>query len=115
MPRAISDESRQRVYALHEQRPESIGLALGTVVLKTNVPFKAVAELLTASEATVYRWAYGEVEPRPVYHQHIKRLVTILKRALRAGDAPLSGTHTQRMAAVSDLIIKHKEKPVRLG
>lgn len=111
MPRAITEESRQRVYEMHTANPDALGLALGAAVLRANVPLKAIAELLTASEASVYRWAYGDVEPRPVYHQKIKRLITILKRALRAGDAPLSGTHAQRMAAVSDLIIKHKAKP----
>ena len=49
MPRAITEESRQRVYEMHTANPDALGLALGAAVLRANVPLKAIAELLTAS------------------------------------------------------------------
>lgn len=113
MPRTINPEMRERVFALHKANPKLVGLSLGVAVFKSNIPIKAVAQLLTASEATVYRWVYGEAEPRAVYHANISKLITILNRALKAGDAPMTGTTAQRMAGVSDLIVAHKVKPVR--
>lgn len=113
MPRTINPEMRERVFTMHKAHPELVGLALGAVVLKSNIPVKAVAQLLTASEATVYRWVYGDAEPRAVYHTNINKLITILNRALKAGDAPMTGTTAQRMAGVGELIMAHKVKPVR--
>ena len=115
MPRSIPEITRESIQKRHMDNPDTLGLAHGAAVLKSNIPVKAVAQMLTASEATVYRWLYGNSEPRAVYHPNIRRLVVILNKAIRAGDAPMSGTHTERMAAVSELITKHKSLPPRTG
>ena len=113
MPRVITETVREAVALRHAENPDHLGLHLGSVVLKANIPIQAVAQLLTASEATAYRWIYGDSEPRAVYHPNIRRLITILNKALRAGDAPLSGTHAERMAAIPELVTKHKALPKR--
>jgi hypothetical protein len=115
MPRTISAATHLRVQELHAENPDALGPALGCAILDANIPVTAVAQLLTTTEATVYRWMHSSVTPSPVFHPGIKKIIAISRRAIRAGDAPLSGTHGQRMGAVSDLVIKHKTKPARVG
>ena len=110
MPRRMSFESRDRIIALRQSNPDAVGPKLGFISMKYNIPAKAFAALLKTSEPTVYRWFYGEAEPREVYMPNIRRLMAVFRAAAEAGDLPLQGTYDQRMTAVRDVILKHKPK-----
>lgn len=113
MGRIITASRREQIRVAHEADPEAIGPILADLVIEGNVPVEAVASLLNVSEPTVYRWMYGESAPRDADKiAKIKRLLTVLRKAKRAKDLPLSGTTKERIKATGNIVIKHRP-PIR--
>ena len=111
MPRRMSLDSRERISTLLRENPKAVGPRLGYVSLKYNIPARAMARMCRVSEPTVYRWFYGEGQPKPAQLERIRRMMALFKRAAEAGDLPVEGTFKQRMQAVRDVITKHKSQP----
>lgn len=111
MPRTIPEEVKERVCARAEECPDQIGVVLGAIIFRSNIPVEAVAEILHTTRASVYRWAYGTTEPRENFKTNIRKLIGILKRAYKAFDLPLKGTHAERMEKIVGVVVKHKRKP----
>ena len=112
MPRRMSFGSRDRIAALVQENPKAVGPKLGHVALKYNIPARAMADMVRVSEPTMYRWFYGEAEPRAIYLPKIRRMMQLFRLASETGDIPLEGTYGQRMLAIRDVIIKHKPRPI---
>jgi hypothetical protein len=114
MGRTISKTRLEQIAAAREADPEALGPTLGTLILYGNVPIEAVASLLSVSEPTIYRWMYGQSQPRDADKiVKIKRLMTILRKAKRARDLPLHGTIKVRIKMTADLVQTHRNAPSR--
>lgn len=112
MGRIITTERREQIRRARIDDPDALGPALGELVLDGNVPIDAVAELLSVSEPTIYRWMYAESHPRDRDKiLKIKRLLTVLRKAKRAKELPLSGTVAERAQKVAGLVVKYRPVP----
>lgn len=112
MGRIITDERLQDIAKAREADPEAYGPILAELVIEGNVPIEAVAELLRVSEPTIYRWMYGYSKPRDIDKiDKIKKLLTVLRKAKRARDLPLTGNTKERIKAMGPLVMKHKPLP----
>jgi transcriptional regulator with XRE-family HTH domain len=89
------------------QNPQAVGPRLGQISVTQNIPAKALADMLRISEPTVYRWFYGESEPRSVYIPNIKKVLRLLRVARTSGDLPLHGTYDERIDELREIILKH--------
>lgn len=109
MGRTITPERKDQIAAARLREPEALGPVLGELVLESNAPVGAIALILQVSEPTVYRWMYGDSEPRDKDKiVKIKKLQTILRKARRAKDTPLAGNVTERTAHMMELVVKHR-------
>jgi hypothetical protein len=109
MGRIITDERRAQIAAARAEKPDALGPQLAELMLMGNVPVEIVATLLSVSEPTVYRWMYGFSEPRDTDKiTKINKLMTIIRKAKRAKDLPLTGTTRTRVDAFIELVAKHK-------
>ena len=54
---------------------KSLGVALGRVCIKYDVPVIAVAKALGISRATAYNWFLGDCIPKPKYHLEIRKFI----------------------------------------
>jgi len=112
MGRIITTERLQEIEQAHNADPEALGPILAILVVDGNVPVEAVASMLNVSEPTIYRWMYGQSKPRDLDKiAKIKRLLTVLRKAKRAKDLPLSGSTKERVKATVALVMKHKPMP----
>lgn len=112
MGRIITPSRIDDIRKAREADPEALGPILAELVIDGNVPVEAVAQLLVVSEPTIYRWMYGHSKPRDLDKiAKIKRLLTVLRKAKRAKDLPLSGTTKDRVKATAALVVKHKPLP----
>jgi hypothetical protein len=112
MGRIITAARIEDIQRARAADPEALGPILAELVIDGNVPVEAVAQLLVVSEPTVYRWMYGHSHPRDQDKiAKIKRLLTVLRKAKRAKDLPLSGTTKERVKQTGALVIKHKPVP----
>jgi hypothetical protein len=112
MSRIITADRRQQIADARIADPEALGPMLGELVVEGNVPVEAVAELLSVSDVTIYRWMYGMVSPRDEKKiVKLKRLLTVLRKAKRARDLPLGGSVRERVRAVGRLVIAHRPVP----
>jgi hypothetical protein len=112
MSRIITADRRDQIAAARLADPEALGPMLGELVVEGNIPVEAVAELLSVSDVTVYRWMYGTVSPRDADKiLKLKRFLTVLRKARRARDLPLSGTVRARVQAVGRLVLAHRPTP----
>ena len=108
MGRVIGEHKIKQMQAAREQDPDALGPLLGEFLIKSNVPVEAAAELIKVSPPTVYRWMYGESKPSAVYTPYINKLLTILRKATRAKQLPLSGTTPARMRQTAALVKEHR-------
>lgn len=109
MGRIITPSRLASIKAAREADPEALGPVLAELVIDGNVPVEAVAGLLSVSEPTIYRWMYGDSNPRDLDKiAKIKRLLTVLRKAKRARDLPLEGTVKERIRLTGQLVVKHR-------
>jgi hypothetical protein len=109
MGRIITAEKVQQIKDARANNPDLLGPALGELVIEGNVPVCAVAELLHVSEPTIYRWMYGNHDPRDADKVlKLKRLLALLRKAKKGKDFPLLGTTEERVALVVQIIEKYK-------
>lgn len=109
MGRIITDERKLQIAQARAKDPAALGPLLAELVIDGNVPVEAVAELLSVSEPTIYRWMYGHSNPRDADKiVKIKKFLTILRKAKRARDLPLAGTIKARIEATGLLVLKHR-------
>lgn len=112
MTRIITADRRQQIADARATDPDAVGPMLGELVVEGNVPVEAVAELLLVSDVTIYRWMYGMVSPRDADKvKKIQRLLTILRKAKRAGELPLGGSVRERVKAVGRLVLTYRPVP----
>ena len=112
MSRIITAERRQQIAEARAADPDSLGPMLGEMVVEGNIPIAAVAELLSVSDVTVYRWMYGTVKPIDADKiVKLKRFLTVLRKAKRARALPLSGSIKARIQAVGRLVLAHRPAP----
>lgn len=109
MTRIITPARRKQIAEARRAHPDSPGPILGELVIEGNVPVEAVAQLMAVSTVTVYRWMYGATVPidRDKLLK-LQRLLTILRKAKRARDLPLDGTVPERIAAMGELVVRHR-------
>lgn len=109
MGRIITSARMTGIAQARANDPEAVGPILAELVIDGNVPIEAVSQLLNVSEPTIYRWMYSHSHPRDADKiAKIKRLLTVLRKAKRARDLPLSGTTKERIKAVGALVMKHR-------
>ena len=113
MGRILSDERRAQIAAARENDLDALGPMLGEFIADNNIPVECVAQLLFASEPTIYRWMYGSNSPSRVFQENIRKLLTIIRKAKRAKDLPLEGTHTERVAAFINVVKIHRPQITR--
>lgn len=109
MGRVITEDRREQIAAARAAKPEALGPALAELILEGNIPVEGVATLLAVSEPTIYRWMYGDAEPRDADKKaKIKRMLIVLRKAKRARDTPLKGSNAERVALLIELAKKHR-------
>lgn len=109
MSRIITADRRQQIADARAANPDALGPILGELVIEGNVPVEAVAELMSVSDVTIYRWMYGSVSPRDADKiLKLKRLITVLRKAKRARDLPLGGTMRERIKQTGRLVVAHR-------
>lgn len=114
MGRIITQERRDQIARARAAQPDALGPMLAELVLDGNIPIEAVAKMLLVSEPTVYRWMYCESAPRDQAKiLMIKRFLTVLRKAKRANELPLSGTTQARVTGTAQLIMKYRPQPTR--
>lgn len=112
MGRVITAERKEQIARAHVRNPDALGPVLGELVIDTNSPVEGIAWMLAVSEPTVYRWMYGMSEPRDAIKiKMIKSLLTILRKAKRAKDTPLTGTTKERLKQLEAIVRKHRRIP----
>jgi hypothetical protein len=112
MTRILTTARRAQIDAARAADPEALGPKIAGFVTDGNVPVGIIATMLAVSEVTIYRWMYGDASPRDADKvRKIKRLITVLNKAQRAGDLPLSGTVPERMKRTEFLIRQYKPQP----
>lgn len=116
MSRSISAERRQQIANARAADPDALGPMLGELVVEGHVPIEAVAQLLSVSDVTIYRWMYGTASPRDADKiVKIKRLLSILRKARRAKDLPLAGNIKTRIIATGKIVRDHMPQPHSRG
>ncbi len=109
MGRTISTDKKEQIANARITDPEAIGPILGEFIISDNIPVEAIASLLSVSEPTVYRWAYGFSSPRdPDKIAKIQRLLTVFRKAKRAKELPMFGPIKTRIAVTADLVGKYR-------
>lgn len=67
--------SQRLVERNKEADNKSLGVALGRVCIKKNVPVISVAKALGVTRATVYNWFTGLCQPNAKYYADIQKLI----------------------------------------
>jgi hypothetical protein len=112
MSRIITADRRKQIADARLADPDGLGPLLGELIIEGNVPIEAVAGLMSVSDVTIYRWMYGTSRPRDLDKiQKLKRFVTVLRKAKRARDLPLSGTVKERIKATGAMVMAHRPAP----
>lgn len=108
MGRIISEYKKDQIRDARVAAPDALGPLLGEMIIQANVPVEIVAIMVKVSEPTIYRWMYGHCAPSVVYEPYIKKFLTILRKARRARQLPLVGTHAQRVKQTIELVKEHR-------
>lgn len=109
MGRVISQEKLLGIAQARVDTPEALGPMLGEFVVDQGVPAEALATMLNVSNPTIYRWIFGHSAPRDKDKiAKIKKLLTVLRKARRARDLPLTGDRKERQVALRLIVEKHK-------
>lgn len=116
MGRIITSTRLDDIKRAREADPEALGPILAELIIDGNVPVEAVAGLLAVSEPTIYRWMYGYSKPRDLDKiLKIKKLLTVLRKAKRGKDLPLSGTMKERVKTTAELVKKYRPPVSRVA
>lgn len=112
MGRIITKERAAEIRQARLDKPEALGPALAELIIDGGIPVSGVATLLAVSEPTIYRWMYGQAEPRDADKiAKVKKLLALLRKARRAKDTPLNGSTKEREQKLIELVIKYKPAP----
>ena len=65
--------------AIKRANSSLLGVQLGKICLKNNIPAKEVAEFFDVSRMTVYNWFAGTHEPQRLYASAINTLLNSLQ------------------------------------
>lgn len=71
------------VRAVQSADLSSVGVQLGRICTKRNIPVMDVAEYLGVSRQAVYQWFTGKAKPHPRTAERIRELVKRLKEKQR--------------------------------
>lgn len=71
--------SIQFVNAVNEADSDLLGVKLGLVCVKNDIPVNDVAEYLSVTRMTVYNWFKGTTTIQDPYIKQVEKLVTKLK------------------------------------
>jgi hypothetical protein len=70
----------QRIVELNKSAPyKTLGVALGRLCIKKDVPVAEIAKTLGVSRTTVYNWFTGWCIPAPKHQEGITELINQLK------------------------------------
>jgi hypothetical protein len=94
MPRAMSLRMRDHLRVRSTTEPQHLGARLGAAMLKYNVPAPALAERLSVSTDTIYRWAYQGPDVPHGRRAEVRDLLANLRYTLR--NTSLAGTVDER-------------------
>lgn len=109
MGRIITSDRKEQIARARENKPEALGPVLAELIIDGNIPVEAVAGLLSVSEPTIYRWMYGHSEPRDADKiLKVKKLLTIIRKAKRARDLPLTGNTKERIDLFVEVVKTHR-------
>jgi DNA-binding phage protein len=61
--------------------PRLVGVRLGKVCIKRNIPVSAVARELGVSRQTVYNWFVGESNPQNLIVDAVEQLIELLSQS----------------------------------
>lgn len=67
------------IRAVNEADVRHVGVQLGRVCIKKDIPITDVAEYLQVSRQSVYMWFLGNVTPRPAMQERMRALAKALK------------------------------------
>lgn len=109
MPRKMSAKSRDRIMELVRIDPTDLGPQLGFIAMKYSIPAESMADALGVTAGCMYRWFYGESKPAESHVKNVKKMLTILRRALLAHEFPLQGSYAERMKLMVDIVQRHKQ------
>lgn len=67
------------------------------------------AELFKTTRPSIYHWRRGNAPTQQVTREYAERLITVITKAISAGDLPLAEGYEkeERMSAFSEVIRKH--------
>ena len=109
MGRIITIERKAQIAQAREDKPEALGPVLAELIIDGNIPVEGVAAILEVSEPTIYRWMYGQSEPRDqVKIRTVKKLIAIIRKAKRSKDIPLAGNTRERTIAFLKTVETHR-------
>lgn len=103
---AASIKSIRKVRDLAHDYPELLGPKFGHLVYQTNVPVIAVAEVLGVTEASVYRWFFGQCDISEENREHVKKLAKCLVSAVKSGQLPTYGSLEARTKILKTITSK---------
>lgn len=72
--------SQRLIDANKKANARSLGVALGRLCIKNDIPVSVIAEELAVSRATIYNWFWGASEPDSIRRERVVTLITKLKR-----------------------------------
>lgn len=108
MGRIITQEKLDQMHAAIAENKNALGPTLGVMLIKGNVPVEAAAVLLAVSKPTVYRWMFGESEPRdPDKVVKLKNFLVLMRKMRKEKDLPLEGATAARTKAFVGLVKRH--------
>ena len=66
------------IQAVNNADQTKIGVQLGQVCIKNNIPVNDVAEFLKVTRMTVYHWFKGKTQVRTKHEETVKKLIAKL-------------------------------------
>ena len=101
---AASPKNIRRVKDMRDAYPNKLGPKLGLLVYAANVPVSAVAEVLDVTEATFYRWIFGQCEISEDNRPKVMVVGKKISSAVKAKTLPVYGGLNHRRAALLSAI-----------
>lgn len=74
--------SQRIVNAVNEAETDSLGVALGKLCIRHDIPVSVVANDIGVSRMTVYKWFDGSASPSPFYAPRIEAWMQRVKKRL---------------------------------
>lgn len=100
MPRALSLRSRARIAERRREHPRQLSARLGAVMADLRVPATVIADSMSVSTDTIYRWTYTEDVParsRDDLHALLIRIRERITSSLDGSLAERTAEFTRRM------------------